>query len=93
MRRRTQVVVGSALATIGMAALVWAGSLSQAAPERGGTPREHEEGMHGTTDAMDGPDDVNPMHGVPGGEAMRERCADMMRDGRGTEPTMGGPSA
>ncbi|MGH2688768.1 MAG: hypothetical protein ACRDKW_08180 [Actinomycetota bacterium] len=51
MRRRTQLLVGSALATIGTAGLVWAGSLSQATPARGRTSQGHE-GRHASPVAV-----------------------------------------
>lgn len=90
MRRRMQLAVGSVLATIGAAGLIWTASLSRAGPEPAATSQGHE-GMHRMMDAMHGPDAVNRMHGMPGGEEMMRACWEMMRAVDGMEPMMGGP--
>ena len=78
MRRRMQLAVGSVLAPIGVVGLVWTASSSQAAPDRVATSAEHER-MHRMMEAMHGPDAVNRIHGMPGGEDMMQACSDMTR--------------
>jgi hypothetical protein len=79
MRRGRRLALGGALATIGVAGLIWTGFASQAAPP-GSTWEAHEptSRMTGTTH---GARVGGSIQRTEGAERMIEVCTEMMRQG------------
>ena len=79
MRRRTQLLVGSVLTTVGVAGLVGTASLAPVPLHAAAPSAEGQAGTDQMMQAVRGVDAVNGMHAMPGAEDMVQACSAMMR--------------